>query len=85
MNEQTCHFCGCVFEVNAPYLEGHMESEEYYCPICREEYRTRASNTPSTRVIKDRTDGRRITVYEFAKIQKQISELEESIKDKRQK
>jgi len=82
MEEHKCHFCGSMLRVNVPYLEGHMESEEYYCPECHTEYRTRASNTPNVTVIKGRTDGRTITIYEFEKIQKQISELQKSITKK---
>jgi Zn finger protein HypA/HybF involved in hydrogenase expression len=56
--EQTCNYCGCVFQVVAPGQKGHEESEEYYCPECNKEYRTRASNSPRVTLIKARTDGR---------------------------
>jgi hypothetical protein len=42
----------------APGQKGHEESEEYYCPECRKEYRMRASNSPRVTLIKPRTDGR---------------------------
>ena len=80
--EHKCHFCGSILRVDAPELRGHMESEEYYCPECRTEYRTRASNTPSVTVVNGRTDGRTINIYEFEKIQKEIQELQEKVTKK---
>ena len=82
MNNETCGFCGCIFRVDAPELRGHMESEEYYCPECHSEYRTRASNTPHVTLISGRTDGRTISIYQYEKIQKEISILQESIRRK---
>lgn len=57
-HEQTCDYCGCVFQVEAPGQIGHEESEEYYCPECKKEYQTRASNSPRVTLIKSRTDGK---------------------------
>ena len=56
--EQTCDYCGCVFQVIALGQKGHEESEEYYCPECNKEYKTRASNSPRVSLIKPRTDGK---------------------------
>lgn len=55
--DQTCH-CGAVFEVNVPGQVGHEESEEYYCPECGCEYKTRASNSPRVTLKSKRTDGK---------------------------
>lgn len=55
--DKTCH-CGAVFNVSVPGQKGHEESEEYYCPECHCEYKARASNSPSTRLISRRTDGK---------------------------
>lgn len=55
--DQTCS-CGAVFNVSVPGQEGCEEPEEYYCPECRREYKTRASNTPTVRLISPRTDGK---------------------------
>ena len=57
-HEQTCDYCGCVFQVVAPGQKGHEEPEEYYCPECNKEYKTRASNSPTVTLIKPRTDGK---------------------------
>lgn len=54
---QTCSFCGAVFHVEVPGQKGHEESEEYYCPECGTEYRTRASNSPRVTLVSPRTDG----------------------------
>lgn len=54
---QECH-CGAMFEVVAPGQKGHEEPEEYYCPECMCEYRTRASNSPVVTLISSRTDGK---------------------------
>ena len=56
--EQTCDYCGCVFRVDVPGQKGHEEPEEYYCPECKKEYKTRASNSPRSSLLKKRTDGR---------------------------
>lgn len=56
--DQTCDCCGAEFHVEVPGQKGHEESEEYHCPECYYEYRTRASNTPSVRLISPRTDGK---------------------------
>lgn len=55
--KETCH-CGAVFEVIVPGQLGHEDSEEYYCPECSCEYRTRASNSPEVILISPRTDGK---------------------------
>lgn len=54
---ETCH-CGAIFEAVAPRQKGHEEPEEYYCPECRCEYLTRASNSPEVTLISPRTDGK---------------------------
>jgi uncharacterized Zn-finger protein len=56
--DQTCTYCGAVFHVVVPGQKGHEESEEYYCPECMTEYRTRASNSPQVTLVTPRTDGR---------------------------
>lgn len=56
--QQTCDYCGCVFRVEVPGQKGHEESEEYFCPECHREYRTRASNSPRVTKVSDRTDGK---------------------------
>jgi len=58
MNKQTCDICGAVFNIDAPLLAGHHESEEYYCPECDREYKIRASSSPTVRLISPRTDGK---------------------------
>lgn len=55
--EQTCDCCGAKFNVSVPGQKGHEESEEYYCPECRKEFRCRASNSPRVTLISNRTDG----------------------------
>lgn len=54
----TCDYCGCVFEITVPGQKGHEGLEEYYCPECKKEFKTRASNTPTIFKLKNRTDGR---------------------------
>lgn len=56
-SDETCTFCGAVFHVEVPGQKGHEESEEYYCPECGTEYRTRASNSPRVTLVSPRTDG----------------------------
>lgn len=56
-DEQTCS-CGCVFRVEVPGQEGNEEPEEYYCPECHQEYKIRASNSPTITMISPRTDGK---------------------------
>jgi len=56
--EQKCDYCGAVFTVNVPRQAGHEEHEEYYCPECGKQYKTRASNSPSTNLKVKRTDGK---------------------------
>lgn len=55
--EKQCS-CGAKFEVIVPGLEGHEESEEYFCPECFCLYKTRASNSPMVTLISTRTDGK---------------------------
>lgn len=57
-DEETCTYCGAVFRVQVPGQKGHEEPEEYHCPECYTEYRTRASNTPRVTLVSPRTDGR---------------------------
>ncbi|WP_064202805.1 hypothetical protein [Brevibacillus brevis] len=66
---ETCDFCGCKFRVQVSKQDGHNESEEYYCPDCRKEFRVRASMTPQVTKINDRTDGRTIRYNEHHKVQ----------------
>ncbi len=56
--DQTCTYCGAVFHVVVPGQKGHEEPEEYYCPECSTEYKTRASNSPTVTLVSPRTDGR---------------------------
>ncbi len=56
--DQTCDYCGAVFEVTVPGQKGHEEREEYHCPECRKEFHCRASNSPSVTLKSPRTDGR---------------------------
>jgi hypothetical protein len=56
--DQTCDYCGAVFEVVVPGQKGHEEREEYFCPECRKEYGRRASNSPTVTLKSGRTDGR---------------------------
>jgi Zn finger protein HypA/HybF involved in hydrogenase expression len=56
--DKTCDNCGAVFNVSVPGQEGCHESEEYYCPECHTEYKVRASNSPTVRLITPRTDGK---------------------------
>lgn len=49
--ERVCDECNAVLKVIAPRLEGHNEPEEYYCPVCRHEYKVRASNSPRVELI----------------------------------
>ena len=49
---------GATFNVSVPGLEGHEESEEYFCPECLCMYTVRASNSPTVRLISPRTDGK---------------------------
>jgi hypothetical protein len=57
-SNESCDNCGCTFRVVVEKQDGHNESEEYYCPDCRKEFRTRASNSPRVTKISNRTDGR---------------------------
>lgn len=52
MSTHKCE-CGVTLEVEVQYLQGHMESEEYYCPKCNREYKARSANTPFVRIIED--------------------------------
>ncbi|MEI2454910.1 hypothetical protein ABU614_15850 [Lysobacter firmicutimachus] len=56
--EQTCDYCGAKFRVDVPHQEGHDSLEEYYCPDCHKEFKTRAAYTPTVTRISGRTDGR---------------------------
>lgn len=56
--EQTCDYCGAKFRVEVPRLEGHEEQEEYNCPSCNKQFKTRAAYTPTVTLISARTDGR---------------------------
>ena len=55
--DMTCDYCGCVFNVKTQLQDGHNESEEYYCPECNQEFRTRACISPTVTLISERTDG----------------------------
>lgn len=55
---EICDYCGCEFTVSVPLQDGHNETEEYYCPDCHKEFKTRASLSPVVRKIKNRTDGK---------------------------
>lgn len=59
-HQETCDFCGCKFRVQVELQDGHNESEEYYCPDCHKEYRTRACITPRVTKMSGRTDGKTI-------------------------
>ncbi|WP_277640151.1 hypothetical protein [Wolinella succinogenes] len=50
--EQTCEKCGSLFSVSCPGQKGHEEREEYYCPVCSQEFTCRASNFPRVTLIK---------------------------------
>ena len=58
MDKQIYDTCGAVFTVDAPQQAGHNESKEYYCPECNREYKIRASNSPTVRLISPGTDGK---------------------------
>jgi hypothetical protein len=57
-SERECDFCGCKFRLIVPGQKGHEEPEEYSCPECGKEWRTRASLSPRVIELSDRTDGR---------------------------
>ncbi|XRG80732.1 hypothetical protein V5E38_10700 [Rossellomorea sp. GAMAL-10_SWC] len=59
-DKETCNFCGCVYRVEVTQQAGHNELEEYYCPDCQKEYKTRASISPRVTKISDRNDGRTV-------------------------
>lgn len=63
--KEVCDFCGCCFRVETMLQDGHNESEEYYCPECRKEFRTRACISPVVTLISKRTDGRTCLYTEF--------------------
>lgn len=58
--EEKCNYCGCVYRVVVSLQDGHNETEEYYCPDCHKEYKTRACNSPLVSKISGRTDGKTI-------------------------
>ena len=60
-SEKTCDFCGCKFRLIVPGQKGHEEREEYWCPECGKQFKTRASLSPRVDKIEDRTDGREIS------------------------
>lgn len=43
---EECSNCGCKFRVKIYKQAGHNDTEEYYCPNCRKEFKVRACNTP---------------------------------------
>jgi rubredoxin len=57
-SKETCGNCGAVYRLEVPGQKGFEESEEYYCPECRAEYRVRASMSPKVTLISKRTDGK---------------------------
>ena len=57
-SDQTCDYCGAVFEVVVPGQLGHNEREEYRCPECNKKYQCRGSNSPDVSLKCPRTDGR---------------------------
>ncbi len=56
--QQTCGFCGCVFQVVVPGQLGEEEIKTYSCPECRKKFPVRASGSCATTVISKRTDRR---------------------------
>ncbi len=56
-SDETCDFCGCIFNVVVSGQKGHEESEEYYCPECSKKFTCRASNSPRVTLKEKRTDG----------------------------
>lgn len=56
--QETCDYCGCIFEVETQKQDGHNEHEEYFCPECGKEYGEWACITPRVTLISRRTDGR---------------------------
>ncbi len=55
--QQTCGFCGCVFQVGVPGQLGQEAPELYSCPECAKHFLVRASSAPAIRLISKRTDG----------------------------
>lgn len=53
-----CENCGAVYNVSIPKQDGHNESEEYYCPECRNKRTARACNSPQVDLVSPRTDGK---------------------------
>lgn len=43
---EECDNCGCKFRVKVYKQAGHNDIEEYYCPNCHREFKTRACTTP---------------------------------------
>jgi transposase-like protein len=51
--KQVCEICGSEFKVTCPGQKGHEEREEYYCPVCRQEFTCRASKPPKVTLLKE--------------------------------
>ena len=54
--QQTCGFCGCVFDVEVPGQTGRDGPEHYHCPECRRPFPVKACDPPTTTLISKRTD-----------------------------
>lgn len=50
--EHDCEKCLSRLRVIIPHQDGHDETEEYYCPVCKTEYTVRASGSPKFAVIE---------------------------------
>lgn len=55
--EQTCGFCGCVFNVEVPGRVRNEGPETYFCPECNKRYLSKAAAVPRVKLISERTDG----------------------------
>lgn len=68
--QQTCGFCGCVFQVEVPGQTGRDGPEHYYCPECRRSFPVKACDPPTTTLISERTDGLKKRCPEDWKVQR---------------
>ncbi len=55
--QQTCGFCGCVFDVKVPGQTGRDGPAHYHCPECQRSFPVKACDPPTTVLVSRRTDG----------------------------
>lgn len=55
--EQTCGYCGCIFDVEVPGKIRNEGLENYFCPECNKPFMSKAAAKPRVNIISGRTDG----------------------------